>query len=76
MVLLLGSLRIADPFYFVADAYLRDLHGDQGLVIRDNHLISRVRSNGVAIIGPDPNRSQAEGRPGSTERRSNSAPSL
>jgi hypothetical protein len=64
MVLLLGSLRIADPFYFVADAYYATCTVIRGLVIRDNHLISRVRSNGVAYYpAPTPTGPKRRGRP-------------
>jgi len=64
MVLLLGSLKIADPFYFIADAYYATCTVIRGLVVRDNHLISRVRSNGVAYYpAPQPSEPKLRGRP-------------
>jgi hypothetical protein len=77
MVLLLGSLKITDPFYFISDAYYATRTVIKGLVVRDNHLISRVRSNGVAYHPAPTAFSGPSGRvaPGYTERRSSSAPS-
>ena len=62
MVLLLGSLTITDPFYFIADAYYATCTVIRGLVARDNHLISRVRSNAVAYL-PAPTGPKRRGRP-------------
>ena len=62
MVLLLGSLKIADPFYFIADAYYATCTVIRGLLIRDNHLISRVRSNAVAYTGAAANGPKRKGR--------------
>ena len=64
MVLLLGSLKITDPFYFIADAYYATRTVIKSLVVRDNHLISRVRSNGVAYHpAPQPSEAKGRGRP-------------
>ena len=63
MVLLLGSLKISDPFYFIADAYYATRTVIKGLVVRDNHLISRVRSNGVAYYPAQPSEPKRRGRP-------------
>jgi hypothetical protein len=64
MVLLLGSLEITDPFYFIADAYYATCTVIRGLVIRENHLISRVRSNAVAYYpAPSPTGPRQRGRP-------------
>ena len=74
MVLLLGSLKISDPFYFIADAYYATRTVIKGLVVRDNHLISRVRSNGVAYRpAPQPSQGQAE-RSTQDIRREDQAP--
>lgn len=62
MVLLLGSLTITDPFYFIADAYYATCSVIKGLVLQDNHLISRVRSNAVAYW-PAPTGPKRRGRP-------------
>ncbi len=48
MVLLLGSLCIQQPFYFVADAYYASQKVIQGLLSQGNHLVTRVRINAVA----------------------------
>jgi len=48
MVLLVESLGIRDPFYFVADAYYANRKIVMGLLEQGNHLISRVKSNAVA----------------------------
>ena len=64
MVLLLESLSITDPFYFIADAYYATCMVIRGLIVRDNHLISRVRSNGVAYYpAPRPSEPKRRGRP-------------
>jgi hypothetical protein len=48
MVLLLGSLCIQQPFYFVADAYYASEKVIRGLLSQGNHLLTRVRTNAVA----------------------------
>jgi len=63
MVLLLRSLTITDPFYFIADAYYATCTVMRGLLMRDNHLISRVRSNAVAYLPAPSSGSKRRGRP-------------
>lgn len=48
MILLIESLNIDEPFYFIADAYYASRIVIVGLLAQGNHLISRVRSNAVA----------------------------
>jgi len=48
MVLLLNSLHLDRPYYFVADAYYAARKIILGLLKEGNHLISRVRKNAVA----------------------------
>ncbi len=54
MVLLINSLGLADPFYFVADAYYASRKIIQGLLANGNHLVARVRKNAVAYEQPPP----------------------
>jgi len=48
MVLLLDSLGIGQPFYFVADAYYASGKVIRGLLSQGNHLVTRARINAVA----------------------------
>jgi len=48
MVLLLFSLGISEPFYFIADAYYASGSVVKALLAKGNHLITRVRHNAVA----------------------------
>ena len=50
MILLLDSLRIKDPCYFVADAYYATGNSVRGLLAQGNHLVTRVKSNSVAFF--------------------------
>ena len=69
MILLLDSLGLNQPFYFVADAYYAS--GKVGKVVRGllaqgNHLVTRVKSNSVAFFPatpPPPHRPRRQGRP-------------
>ena len=61
MVLLLDSLAIREPFYFVADAYYASGNMIRPLLEQGNHLITRVRSNAVAYHPPQPSE-QPRGR--------------
>jgi hypothetical protein len=45
MLILIDSLAINDPFYFVADAYYAAHKMVNGLIKLGNHLITRVKSN-------------------------------
>lgn len=50
MVLLIDSLGLTEPFYFVADAYYATGKIVRGLLANGNHLITRVKSNSVAWL--------------------------
>ena len=66
MVLLIDSLGLTEPFYFVADAYYATGNIVRGLLARGNHLVTRVKSNSVAwfpATPPPPNRPRPKGRP-------------
>lgn len=66
MILLLDSLGLKQPFYFVADAYYASGKVVRGLLARGNHLVTRVKSNSVAFFPatpPPPNRPRPKGRP-------------
>ena len=66
MILLLDSLGLKQPFYFVADAYYASGKVVRGLLARGNHLVTRVKSNSVAFFpatSPPPNRPRPKGRP-------------
>lgn len=65
MVLLLDSLDLKEPFYFVADAYYASGKIVRGLLAHGNHLVTRVKSNSVAyfLATPPPHRPRRRGRP-------------
>jgi len=66
MILLIDSLGVKEPFYLVADAYYATGKIVRGLLAKGNHLITRVKSNGVAWFPakpPPPDRSKPKGRP-------------
>jgi len=66
MILLLDSLDLKEPFYFVADAYYATGKIVGGLLARGNHLVTRVKSNSVAFfpaMPPPANRPRRRGRP-------------
>jgi hypothetical protein len=66
MILLLDSLGLLVPFYFVADAYYANGKTVRGLLAKGNHLVTRVKSNGVAYFPASPqpaNRPRLRGRP-------------
>ncbi len=64
MVLLINSLGLPDPFYFVADAYYTAGKVVLGLIVKGNHLISRVKKNAVAYEQPpEPDGPRGRGRP-------------
>ena len=54
MILLIDSLGIQEPFYFVADAYYATGHLVRGLLAQGNHLVTRVKSNSVAFFPATP----------------------
>jgi len=66
MILLLDSLGLSVPFYFVADAYYANGKTVRGLLAKGNHLVTRVKSNSVAYFPAPPqptNRPRLRGRP-------------
>jgi hypothetical protein len=66
MILLLDSLGLNQPFYFVADAYYASGKVVRGLLAQGNHLVTRVKSNSVAFFPatpPPPHRPRRKGRP-------------
>ena len=66
MVLLIDSLGLKEPFYFVADAYYATGNIVRGLLVQGNHLVTRVKSNSVAFFPATPppmNRPRPKGRP-------------
>jgi hypothetical protein len=65
MILLLDSLGIPEPFYFVADAYYGTGRIIRGLLAQGNHLVTRVKSNAVAWYPatPPPGATRGRGRP-------------
>jgi len=66
MILLLDSLGLNEPFYFVADAYYASGKIVRGLLAHGNHLVTRVKSNSVAYFPatpPPPHRLRRRGRP-------------
>ena len=66
MILLLDSLGLKEPFYFVADAYYASGKIVRGLLAQGNHLVTRVKSNSVAFYPatpPSPKRPRRRGRP-------------
>ncbi len=50
MLMLLNSLELSIPFYFIADAYYASKKTVSGLIGQGNQLITRVRSNAVAYL--------------------------
>jgi len=66
MILLIDSLGMNEPFYFVADAYYATGKIVRGLLAKGNHLVTRVRSNSVAYYPatpPPPSTPRRRGRP-------------
>jgi hypothetical protein len=66
MILLIDSLGMMDPFYFVADGYYASRKIARGLLAKGNHLVTRVKSNSVAYlpaIPPLPGTPRRRGRP-------------
>jgi hypothetical protein len=54
MILLLDSLGMSEPFYFVADAYYANGKIVRGLLAAGSHLVTRIRSNSVAFFPATP----------------------
>ena len=63
MLTLLGILAIAEPFYFVADAYYAAHKIVAGLLQQGNHLVTRVKSNAVAYTPHQQRGPRKRGRP-------------
>src|SRR5438128_1417290 len=66
MILLLDSLGIKEPCYFVADAYYAAGNIVRGLLAHGNHLVTRVKSNSVAFFPATPppsHQTRGRGRP-------------
>jgi hypothetical protein len=65
MVLLIDSLDLIEPFYFVGDAYYATGNIVRGLLANGNHLVTRVKSNSVAWFPatPPPGKPRRRGRP-------------
>ena len=66
MILLVDSLCVSEPFYFVADAYYASGKIVRGLLAKGNHLVTRVKSNAVAYAPyprPSSNAPKRRGRP-------------
>jgi hypothetical protein len=64
MVLLINSLEIAEPFYFLADAFYATGSIIRGLLARGNHLVSRVKRTAVAFEPVPPTRAGTRRRRG------------
>jgi hypothetical protein len=76
MILLLDSLGLKEPFYFVADAYYASGKIVRGLLAQGNHLVTRVKSNSVAFFPatpPPPHRPRPKGRPAKYGKKINVA---
>jgi hypothetical protein len=54
MILLLDSLGMSEPFYFVADAYYANGKIVRGLLATGSHLVTRIKSNSVAFFPTTP----------------------
>jgi DDE superfamily endonuclease len=63
MLALLGVVAIKDPFYFVADAYYAARKIVNGLLVQNNHLVTRVKCNAVAYAAYLQQAPKHRGRP-------------
>lgn len=63
MIALLEALGLDEPFYFVADAYYGSRKIILPLLAQGSHLVSRVRSNGVAYEPAPAPMKRKRGRP-------------
>lgn len=52
MIILLDSLKLDEPFTFVADAYYATAKIVRGLLANGSHLVTRVKNNAVAFEPP------------------------
>lgn len=55
MIIIIESLAIDEPFYFIADAYYASGKIVRNLLKNGNHLITRVKNNAVAYYSPTEN---------------------
>src|ERR1700683_4901400 len=74
MLALLGIVAIAQPCYFVADAYYAARKIVTGLLEQNNHLVTRVKSNAVACTAISSAARASEAGPVSMAARSGSDP--
>jgi len=66
MILLVNALDMAEPFYFVADAYYASGKIVRGLLAKGNHLVTRIKRTSVAwypATPPPPGAPRRRGRP-------------
>ena len=70
MLALLGIVAIAQPCYFVADAYYAARKIVAGLLKNNNHLVTRVKSNAVAYTRTSSAARASEAGPRSMTARS------
>jgi hypothetical protein len=63
MLDLIKSLKVPEHCYFVADTYYAAGKVVDGLLRQGNHLVSRVKSNAVAWLPPEPQSRPGRGRP-------------
>lgn len=63
MLALLALIALNEPFYFVADAYYAARKIIRGLLERNNHLVSRVKSNAIAYAAHLQQGPKKRGRP-------------
>ena len=70
MLALLGIVAIAEPCYFVADAYYAARKIVTGLLEQNNHLLTRVKSNAVAYTAISSAARASEAGPRSMAARS------
>ena len=63
MLALLGIVDIAEPCYFVADAYYAARKIVTGLLEQNNHLVTRMKSNAVAYTAHQQRGPRKRGRP-------------
>jgi hypothetical protein len=68
MALLIDSLGVPEPFYFVADAYYATGKIVRRLLAKGNHLVTRVRANAVAWVPASPPPAGAPKRRGRPKR--------
>lgn len=63
MALMLGSLGISDPFYFLGDSYYACRKMIASMIKNNNHIITRARSNSVAYKPFEVVKNKKRGRP-------------